>query len=289
MFNINKIFSRNGFILRSLLIGFFIMFSVFFPLHISHVTSYVSASSTSTLDHIQQKGELVVGTTGDMPPLNMTTKAGEIIGLEPDIAKLIASGMGVKLRFEKLPFSKLLETLENGKVDIILSEMTITAERNLKVAFVGPYFISGKSVLAKTEKIKSIKSISDLNNSETKVTALKGSTSQLFVETNMPNAKLITAVNYDEAVKKVIDGKVDALIAGYPICVVSTFRYPEEKLSALLPPITYEPIGIAMPPNDPQLINWFENFINSLHGSGKLKELKKKWFNNEGDWINKLP
>ena len=156
MFNIHKIFSRNDFILRSLLIGFFIMFSVFFPLHISHVTSYVSASSISTLDHIQRKGDLVVGTTGDMPPLNMTTKDGKIIGLEPDIAELIAAGMKVKLRFVKLPFSKLLEELENGKVDIILSEMTITAERNLKVAFVGPYFISGKSVLAKAEKIKSI-------------------------------------------------------------------------------------------------------------------------------------
>jgi len=218
MVNIYEISSRNNFILRSLLIGLIIMFSVFFPLHISNNTSYVNASPISTLDHIQKKGELVVGTTGDMPPLNMTTKDGEIIGLEPDIAKLIADGMGVKLRFEKLPFSKLLEALENGKVDIILSEMTITAKRNLKVAFVGPYFISGKSVLAKTEKIKSIKSISDLNNSETKVTALKGSTSQLFVETNMPDAKLITATNYDKAVKMVIDGKVDALIAGYPIC-----------------------------------------------------------------------
>lgn len=288
MVNIYEISSRNNFILRSLLIGLFIMFSVFFPLHISNNTSYVSASPISTIDHIQKKGEIVVGTTADMPPLNMTTKDGKIIGLEPDIAKLIADGMGVKLRFEKMPFSKLLKALENGKVDIILSEMTITSKRNLKVAFVGPYFISGKSILAKTEKIKSIKSISDLNNAQTTITALKGSTSQIFVEKEIPNAKLITAVNYDEAVKMVIDGKVDALVAGYPICVVSTFRYPEEKLSALLPPITYEPIGIAMPPNDPQLINWFENFINTLNGSGKLKQLMEKWFDHEGSWINEI-
>ena len=142
MFNIYKIFSRNDFILKSFLIGFFVTLFIFFPLHIPNVTSYVSASSIPTLDHIQKKGELVVGTSGDMPPLNMTTKDGEIIGLEADIAKLIADGMGVKLRFEKMPFSKLLEALESGKVDIILSEMTITSKRNLKVAFVGPYFIS---------------------------------------------------------------------------------------------------------------------------------------------------
>ena len=288
MFNIYEISSRNNFILRSLQIVLFIITSVFIPLYISSDTSFVNASAISTLDQIQKKGELVVGTTGDMPPLNMTTKDGKIIGLEPDIAKLIADGMGVKLRFEKMPFSKLLKALENGKVDIILSEMTITSKRNLKVAFVGPYFISGKSVLAKEEKINSIKNISDLNNSETTVTALKGSTSQLLVENKLPNAKLITAANYDEAVKKVINGKVDALIAGYPICLVSTHRFPEQNLSAVFPPFTYEPIGIAMPPNDPQLINWFENFITTLNGSGKLKELIKKWFHSESSWINEI-
>jgi len=285
MVNIYEISSRNNFILRSLLIGLFIIFSVLFPLHISNNTSYVYASPTSALDQIQKKGELVVGTSGDMPPLNMTTKDGEIIGLEPDIAKLIADGMGVKLRFEKMPFSKLLKALESGKVDIILSEMTITSKRNLKVAFVGPYFISGKSVLAKQEKINSIKNINDLNNAQTTITALKGSTSQLLVQNKIPNAKFIPAENYDE---EVINGKVDALVAGYPICLVSTHRYPKQNLSAVFPPFTYEPIGIAMPPNDPQLINWFENFITTLNGSGKLKKLIKKWFHSESSWINEI-
>jgi len=288
MFNIYKIFSRNDSILKPFLIGFFVTLFTFFPLHTYNVTPYVNASPISTLDHIQKKGELVVGTSGDMPPLNMTTKDGEIIGLEPDIAKLIADGMGVKLRFEKMPFSKLLEALESGKVDIILSEMTITSKRNLKVAFVGPYFISGKSVLAKKEKINSIKNINDLNNAQTTITALKGSTSQLLVQNKIPNAKFIPAENYDEAVKQVINGKVDALVAGYPICLVSTHRYPKQNLSAVFPPFTYEPIGIAMPPNDPQLINWFENFITTLNGSGKLKELIKKWFHSESSWINEI-
>ena len=109
------------------------------------------------LDGIVQKGELVVGTAASMPPLNMTTKKGEIIGFEIDLARMMASAMGVKLRVEPMEFSKLLPALENGKVDMVLSGMTITPARNLKVAFVGPYFISGKAFLTKIETIAKAK------------------------------------------------------------------------------------------------------------------------------------
>ena len=103
------------------------------------------SSISPVLDRIQQRGELVVGTAGSMPPLNMTTKDGRVIGIEPDLARYMASSMGVKLRIETMHFHELLPALEAGKVDMVLSGMTITGRRNLKAAFVGPYFISGKS------------------------------------------------------------------------------------------------------------------------------------------------
>ncbi|MEA3231152.1 MAG: transporter substrate-binding domain-containing protein, partial [Thermodesulfobacteriota bacterium] len=55
----------------------------------------VTGTTAATLDAIVQKGELVVGTAASMPPFNMTTKDGEIIGFEPDLARLIAAGLGV--------------------------------------------------------------------------------------------------------------------------------------------------------------------------------------------------
>ena len=75
----------------------------------------VKPTPTPVLDGIVQKGELVVGTAASMPPLNMTTKKGEIIGFEIDLARMMASAMGVKLRVEPMEFSKLLPALENGK------------------------------------------------------------------------------------------------------------------------------------------------------------------------------
>ena len=51
-----------------------------------------------------------------------------------------------------LGFGVLLPALQAGKVDMVLSGMTITPDRNLKVAFVGPYFISGKAILTKIKR-----------------------------------------------------------------------------------------------------------------------------------------
>ena len=246
-----------------------------------------SKSASPVLDRIQKRGELVIGTMGDMPPLNMTSKDGEIFGLEPDLAKMMAGAMNVKVRFVTKPFSELLPALQVGEVDMVLSGMTITPKRNLKVAFVGPYFISGKAFLTKVKTIALAKEAEDVNNPNTKLVALKDSTSQAFAEAVLDKATLYTTGTYDEAVDMVLKDKVQAMIADYPICVVSVFRYPEAGLLSVVTPLTYEPIGIAIPANDPLLMNWTTNTLNSIEASGQLDELKLKWFA-RGSWLEKL-
>jgi len=218
----------------------------------------------------------------------MTTKDGEIIGFEPDLARLIAAGLGVPLKLTPMSFSELLPALETGKIDMILSNMTMTPRRNLKVAFVGPYFISGKAFLTKEKTIANAKNAAEINSPDTRLVALKGSTSQFFADKLLSKTQLTTAASYDEAVKMVIDDKVHALVADYPICVVSLLRYPDAELLSLITPLTYEPIGIALPGNDPLLINWLENFLDSLEGSGRIEILEERWFEN-ADWVKKLP
>jgi len=244
-------------------------------------------SASPVLDRIQQRGELVVGTMGNMPPLNMTSKDGEIFGMEPDLARMLAMAMNVKVKFVTKPFNELLPALHTGQVDMILSGMTITPERNLKVAFVGPYFISGKAFLTKKETIAYAKKAEDANNPNTKIVTLKGSTSQAFAETFLDKTTLFTTGTYDEAVDMILQDKAQAMIADYPICVVSVFRYPEAGLLSVVTQLTYEPIGIAIPANDPLMMNWTQNTLNGLEESGILDELKLKWFAG-GDWLNKL-
>jgi polar amino acid transport system substrate-binding protein len=249
-------------------------------------TARVSASPV--IDRIVQRGELVVGMAGNMPPLNMTTKEEELIGYEVDLARAMARAMGVRAKLEVIPFAELLPALQSGKIDLILSNMTITPGRNLKVAFVGPYFTSGKAFLTKIKTIAMADEPGDIDAKNTKLVALKGSTSQAFVQEAIPEATLVSANSYDEAVKMVLEDKVHAMVADYPICVVSVFRYPNQGLLSVVTQLTYEPIGVGVPAGDPLLVNWVENFMGIAAETGLLEELESNWLL-QADWLQLLP
>ena len=89
--------------------------------------------------------------------------------------------LGVEVKFATMPFAELLPALSAGKVDMVLSSMTMTLERNRKVAFIGPYYISGKGIMTKTKSIGALQQAEGINNPEFKVAALNNSTSQAFV------------------------------------------------------------------------------------------------------------
>ena len=249
---------------------------------------FYSSSSGPVLSRIQQNGELRIGCTGEMPPLNMTTKDGELIGMEIELAELIADGMGVKPKFVTMPFADLLPALQAGKIDVVISGMTITAKRNLEVAFVGPYYKSGKAFLTKFKTVAAVKDPAEINSPKTRLAALKGSTSQEFVQNFIPEAMLYATDSYKEAVQMVIDGKVDAMLADYPICVVSVFQHPDAGLISLISRLTYEPIGIAAPATDPLLVNWLQNYLKYLEDTGVIDRMHERWFA-QGSWLGRLP
>ena len=239
------------------------------------------------LDRILAKKELVVGTAADMPPLNMTLKDGQIVGMEIDIATHMANSIEVKLTLKTMRFSDLLPALEAGQVDLILSGMTMTPLRNTQVAFAGPYFGSGKSVLIKQDKVALLQNAEMMNNPAVTVAALKGSTSQRFVERVAPKAKLVLTDTYDQAIAMVLEDKVLAMVADFPICNVSVYRYRDKGLTTLKTPLNYEPLGIALSPADPLLLNWTQNFVTYLVNSGELSLLQKKWFE-DASWVPQL-
>ncbi|MGD9235190.1 MAG: transporter substrate-binding domain-containing protein [Desulfobacterales bacterium] len=251
------------------------------------VLSFVaSAPAGDILDRILKKGELIVGITGTQPPLNATTKDGQIIGLDADIARQIAGGMDVKVSFKTMPFAELLPALHADKVDMILSSMTMTPRRNLKVAFVGPYYISGKGMVTKMQTIATLQAADSLNDPKFRIAALKDSTSQAFVEGTAPQAKLVPTKSYDEALELLFEDKVDVLIADYPFCAFTAFRYQEKGLVAGQSRLTFEPLGIAVK-EDTLLINWLNNYLKMLDGSGQLRQMNDRWFKNSS-WIKDL-
>jgi polar amino acid transport system substrate-binding protein len=271
--------------LRALVIGLLVL-GLFPSLTAADETK--GAPAQGRLQRILESRELRVGLTANQPPLNMKNKSGEVIGLEVDLVGALARAMGLEARFIEKPFAELLPALEKGAVDLVISGVTITPERNARVAFAGPYFISGKSVLTNAEAISSVESSAELDIPERTYAALAGSTSEEFVKTMFPRAELVATSDYDSAVQMVIDDKVDALIADFPICVLSVMRYPDADLSTLVTPFTIEPLGIALPPGDPLFVNLVENYLSTLEKTGLLTQLKARWFS-QGDWVSELP
>jgi polar amino acid transport system substrate-binding protein len=238
-------------------------------------------------DKIKKRGELIVGTTASQPPLIAQSKEGEVVGMDAVLAKMIGQGMGVEVKFATMPFANLLPALAAGEVDMVLSGLTMTPKRNTSVAFVGPYYISGKGVLTKTDKIAALQEPKGLNRPENTVGVLQNSTSQMFARSVLPQAKLKAAESYDEAIDLLLQGKLDAVIADLPFCAFAAFKNRDKGLIAGQARFTYEPLGIALP-EDTLLINWMENFMMVLQGSGTLKRIQEHWLNDEV-WAEKLP
>jgi polar amino acid transport system substrate-binding protein len=239
------------------------------------------------LERITKSGTLHVGMSAGQPPYNMKTREGDIIGLDVDLARLLAKAMGIELEIETMPFGELLPALEKGKVDLVISGMTATLQRNMRAAFIGPYHVSGKSILARGETIEALTS-EGLDRESLKIAALKGSTSEKFVQQNAPKAKLSATESYDKAIDLLLSNKVDLFVADAPIIMLSKMRWPTAGLVSSAEPLTIEPIGVAVPPNDPLFINLVDNYMQMLRVSGALEKLEKKWFENPS-WLARLP
>ena len=141
----------------------------------------------STLDKVRETGVLVVGTEPEFPPFESRNEKGELVGFDMDLAREIATELGVELRLEAMAFDSLPPALNVGKIDLILSGMTATPERAKSRAFTDSYFrtqlcllVHKDSGIRKPEDVAAKRVVvklgttGDINASRLSVTALDG-------------------------------------------------------------------------------------------------------------------
>ncbi len=240
------------------------------------------------LERILEKQELRVGLDPTFPPLEAITKKGRLIGFDVDLAELLAAGLGVKLKLVQMPFKDLLPALARGRLDMVISGLTITARRNRKVVFIGPYLMAGQTILIHHKMADRIRGPEDLNKSDLTVVVPKDTTAEEVVRRLMPKARLITTRGEIKAVKKLLQGQAQALVSDLTFNSLMAFRYRSRGIIHLDTPFTFEPLGIAIPQGDPDLANWLHNQLFLLRGAGSLDRLGEKWFH-DPTWIEKLP
>jgi polar amino acid transport system substrate-binding protein len=266
----------------------FVLFAIAMLALLGGAADAVAADNAPVLSRIVESGTFKVGMSGTQPPFSVVSKSGALIGYEVDLATILADAMGVEVEFVQKPFGELLPALQKGEIDAIMSGMTMTPKRNLKAAFVGPYIVSGKSILTKSATLAALEEAEDIDRSTITIAALKGSTSERFVQKVLEKTTYVAVDDYDAGVQMVIAGKADAMVADFPICALSQMRFPEAGLVSLAEPMTIEPIGIALAPGDSLLVNMVTNYLGALEGIGLLDALEKKWFE-DGGWLIQLP
>jgi len=236
-----------------------------------------SANASSKMEDIKDDGKLVLGTSGNMTPMTRSINGGKsAVGLDIDLAQTMADTMGVELEIKIYPLDKLIEALKDGDVDIVISNLTITPKRNMEVAFVGPYLRSGKCLITKQPDLASAQK-EELNNANNKMVVIKGSTSQMFVEKGMPKVTAVAVESQEDAIQMVRESKVAAMLTDYPICAAVVLNNPDDHFASVFSNLTFEPIGIAINPENTHLINWTQNFLFRADNVGLFKALSKKW------------
>jgi ABC-type amino acid transport substrate-binding protein len=264
------------------LLSAFLAFTAAFTLSLS-----AAVHAGETLDRVVEKRTLVVGMSADQPPMNAVNRQGNYMGFDVDLATALASAMRVQLKIEKVPFGELMDALQAGRVDMVVSGMAITPERSRRASFVGPYMIGGKSILSTEQAIAQFAS-GELASKEVKLAALSNSTSADFVREAAPNATLVEVKDYAEAIDMLLAGEAEGLVADEVTCKLAVLRNPDAGLVTIEKPLTVEPFGIAVDARDREFLNLVGNYVRAYEGTGLLDGLRRKWFESNS-WIAALP
>jgi polar amino acid transport system substrate-binding protein len=241
--------------------------------------SDIELAKKSTLEKILKRGELIIGTESGYPPFEMTDKKGKIVGFDIDLAKEMAKAMGVKLKIVNTAFDGIIPALTTEKFDIIISGITTTQERNLKINFSDPYMTVGQTVLLNDKHKDKITSYKQLNNEKYVITSKIGTTGEQAVKRYMPKAKYKSFEESGQAALEVAMGKADAVVYDLPFC--ATFIATQGKgLVFLDKPFTYEPLSFGIRKGDPDFLNWLNNFLVQLKNDGRYDKIYDRWFKN---------
>ena len=239
------------------------------------------------LSRVLENGVLRVGLSPDNPPLSFVSREGKIMGYEVDLAALVAAGLGVRLSIESMPFNQIQAALLVGKLDLAISAVTMTPQRNTKLMMVGPYLLAGQSILTTKALIMRLQEEEDNERSELVMAATRGTTSADAAREIFPHARLVEYEDQQQGLKALLGGQVQALVAEHSFCVLAALRYRDQGLTTLDKPLTMEPLGVAFV-EDALLANWLSNFLHTLSATGRLEALSRHWFK-DASWLTHLP
>jgi len=249
-----------------------------FVLGVSIAGTGVQASGNTDIFYsILKKGEITVGVSL-LPPWVMKNRKGTLVGFEIDIARQLASDMGVKVKFKQYPWQQLIPALKKGEIDIIASGLSITPARALKINFSQPYHSSGYSLVSNLELTRDFTSIKDLNDEKVYIAAMEGTVSAELVRKIFPRAKIDLRKDEKDIASAVINGSVHALVASSPIPEFISLRHPSKVDLPLKKPLLVTHEAFAVRKGNQEMLNYLNSWITAHKADDWIKSSHKYWF-----------
>jgi len=234
----------------------------------------------------QNKKVLKVGMELAYPPFEMSQKDGTPSGISVDFAKALGASLGKEVVIENIAWDGLIPSLKTGKIDLIISSMTITEERKKTIDFSVPYAQSSLAILA--NKNSGIKSIKDLNVAGKTVAVKKGSTGHIYAKDYLKNATVLVFDKEAACVIEVVQGKADGFIYDQ-LTIYKNYAKNMDTTVPLLASFQDSPEywGVAIKKDNP-LKKEVDAFISKAKEDGTFETFANKYLSDAKKTFDKL-
>jgi polar amino acid transport system substrate-binding protein len=229
------------------------------------------------LDDIQKRGNMRVGVSLFVP-WAMQDDTGQLYGSEIDIAKKLAQDIGIKPEFKIYNWEDIIPALIKGEIDVIISGMSITPARALKLNFSLPYSDSGITLATNTEKTKHINKLEELNHPDIIIAGVEETVSVAAARQLFNKAKVSPFKTAEEAQQALLQGSAHVYIASIPQPQFLAHRYPDKIDIPLARPLLTDKVGMAIRKGDQEWLNFLNTWVIARQADKWLSATHKYWF-----------
>lgn len=224
----------------------------------------------------EEDGKLVMATNATFPPYEYYDADKQIVGIDVEVAGLIADKLGLELEVSDMEFDSIIAAVKQGKADIGMAGITITEERKKNVAFSDTYTKATQMIIV--QEGSAIASPDDLK--DVKIGVQTGTTGDLYVsDLSEDGVEVMQFSKGIDAVIALTQGKVDAVVIdGEPAKV---FVEGNEGLVLLDEAFTEEEYAIAVAPENEELLEQINTALAELEESGELQAVVDKYISSD--------
>lgn len=247
---------------------------------LSSCTTEKYTVSRPTIERIQQRGKLLVGTTGDYRPLTFREpETGEYWGFGIELAQAIADSIGVPVAFVRTSWPTLTADVlaEPQTFDLAIGGITITEARLATMLMSEGYLANGKTILCQTEDTARFHSLADIDHPDVRVMVNPGGLNEQFANQNLTHATIIVHPNNEAIPSLIAKGQADVMIT--EITEAPWYVQTDPRLAAPLlnAPFTHGKIGVLMRKGQNDLLDMVNGVIRRMKADGSLQRLREKY------------